>query len=56
MILKKKKKEKNSGKVCQRGKGEAGTRTWDVGRGREPWVVPYAGRDLGDILGRPLWG
>ena len=42
----------NSGRVCQKGEGEAGAKTWDVGRGRGPWAVSYTGRDLGDILGR----
>ena len=46
----------NSGRVCQKGEGEAGAKTWDLGRGRGPWAVSYTGRDLGDILARTLWG
>lgn len=49
MLLKKKKKGKEFGKVRQGGKGEAGVRIWDVGGG-------VLRRDLGDILGRPPWG
>ena len=41
----------NSGRVCQKGEGEAGAKTWDVGRGRGPWAVSYT-----DILVRTLWG
>ena len=37
--------------MCQKGEGEAGAKTWDVGRGRGPWAVSYT-----DILVRTLWG